>query len=92
MYKNWMNDVQDGSESCTSLEEYKKIAIFESGHRYFFINRHLGFINYQIYSLIHLGSPALESLISSAPTVKSPLSGFVNLGSISVALHADGSV
>ena len=37
MYKNWMNDVQDGSESCTSLEEYKKIAIFESGHRYFFI-------------------------------------------------------
>jgi len=45
MYKNWMNDVQDGSESCTSLEEYKKIAIFESGHRYFFIysvwNRHL---------------------------------------------------
>ena len=39
MYKNWMNDVQDGSESCTSLEEYKKIAIFESGHRYFFIYR-----------------------------------------------------
>lgn len=24
MYKNWMNGVQDGSESCTSLEEYKK--------------------------------------------------------------------
>ena len=37
MYKNWMNGVQDGSESCTSLEEYKKIAIFESGHRYLFI-------------------------------------------------------
>ena len=27
MYKNWMNDVQDGSESCTSLEEYKKICV-----------------------------------------------------------------
>mgnify|MGYP007126505110 CR=1 FL=1 len=29
-----MNDVQDGSESCTSLEEYKKIAMPEYEYRY----------------------------------------------------------
>ena len=45
MYKNWMNDVQDGSESCTSLEEYKKIAIFESGHRYLWGIERSGFFN-----------------------------------------------